>query len=76
VREAARAIIAADNPSGISVWQKNGVAAAQQVPHLHFHVAGTLPGGGTDWGSVPELSLAETEAIAQRLRPAWVLDLT
>jgi hypothetical protein len=37
------------------------------IPHLHFHVAGTLPGGGTEWGSVKERSIAETDDIAARL---------
>jgi histidine triad (HIT) family protein len=36
---------------------------------VHFHVAGTLPGGGTEWGEVPRLSVPETDAIADQLRP-------
>jgi histidine triad (HIT) family protein len=68
VIRAAKAIDAADRRPGISIWQNNGVPAHQEVPHVHFHVAGTLPGGGTDWGEVRELSLEETEAIAERLR--------
>jgi hypothetical protein len=35
---------------------------------VHFHVAGTLEEGGTMWGEVPKLSVAETDAIAERLR--------
>lgn len=46
------------------VWQNNGIPAHQSLPHLHFHVAGTLPDGGTDWGDVPKLTLAQTDAIA------------
>jgi histidine triad (HIT) family protein len=69
VREAARAIERAERVPGIAVWQNNGVPAHQTVPHVHFHVAGTLPGGGTDWGRVPRLDLDETDAIADRLRP-------
>jgi histidine triad (HIT) family protein len=38
------------------------------VAHVHFHVAGTLEEGGTRWGEVPKLSVAETDAIAERLR--------
>jgi hypothetical protein len=30
--------------------------------------AGTLPEGGTNWGEVAELSIAQTELIATRLR--------
>jgi histidine triad (HIT) family protein len=53
---------------GIAVWQNNGKAAGQAFSHVHFHVAGTLSGSGTEWGPVPELSLIETEEIAEKLR--------
>lgn len=66
---AGRAIRDAYSPEGLAVWQNNGLPAHQTIPHVHFHVAGTLPDGGTDWGHVAEDSLAETEAIATRLRP-------
>jgi histidine triad (HIT) family protein len=68
VRRAARAIDLADQCPGIAVWQNNGVPAHQAVPHVHFHVAGTVGGGSTRWGPVPKLSVAETDAIAARLR--------
>lgn len=55
LRKAATAIDLATRPPGISVWQNNGVAAGQTISHFHFHVAGTLPEGGTDFGEVPEL---------------------
>lgn len=70
VREAARAINKAYAKPGIAVWQNNGVSAGQAISHLHFHVTETLEGGGTNWGLVPELSVAETDAIAERLRSA------
>jgi histidine triad (HIT) family protein len=69
VRAMAYAIDRAESPRGIAVWQNNGVPAHQTVPHVHVHVAGTLPGGGTEWGRVPRLGPAETDAIAARLRP-------
>lgn len=70
LRRAATAINRADRRPGIAVWQNNGVAAGQTINHFHFHIAGTLPDGGTTFGEVPELDLASTEAIAARLREA------
>jgi histidine triad (HIT) family protein len=67
VRNVARLIDEAYGPPGIAIWQNNGSPAHQTIPHLHFHVAGTVDGGGTEWGSVPELSVDETDAIARRL---------
>jgi histidine triad (HIT) family protein len=69
VERVARAIVAACDPEGIAVWQNNGVPAHQTVPHVHVHVAGTLPEGGTNWGDVERSTLAQTDAIAARLRP-------
>lgn len=68
IRHVARTIDQAYRRPGIVIWQNNGVTANQTIAHLHFHVAGTLEEGGTDWGDVPELTLAETDAIAARLR--------
>lgn len=68
VRDAARLIDVAYRRPGIAVWQNNGVDAEQTVRHLHFHVAGTLDGGGTERGTVAEVSVEETDKIAQRLR--------
>lgn len=67
----ARAIDRAMRPEGIAVWQNNGVPAEQTIPHVHFHIAGTYPGRGTDRGHVPELSLRETERIGEVLQP-WL----
>lgn len=70
IRHAAHVIDLADGRPGIAVWQNNGVPANQTIGHLHFHVAGTLDSGGTEWGEVPELSVAETDAIANKLHRA------
>jgi histidine triad (HIT) family protein len=70
VREMAALIDRVFERPGIAVWQNNGVSAAQAIGHVHFHVAGTLSEGGTDFGDVPELTVAETDAIAATLRHA------
>ena len=69
VIDAAKAITRAFQPGGVAVWQNNGTPAHQMIPHVHFHVAGTLPGGGTEFGDVPELPVSQTDSIAERLRP-------
>jgi len=73
VRDAATWIVTAYQPAGVAVWQNNGTAAGQAVDHLHFHVAGTLPGGGTNFGDVDEVDLAVTEAIARRLQAGGLI---
>ena len=70
VRKAAEAIDRAYAKPGIAVWQNNGVPAHQTISHVHFHVAGTLEGGGTQFGHVDELSVSQTDEIAKRLRDA------
>lgn len=69
VRSAAKAIDIAYERPGIAVWQNNGVPAHQTIPHVHFHVAGTLPGGGTNWGQVHEEPVAHTDEIARIIAP-------
>jgi histidine triad (HIT) family protein len=68
VVSAARAITNAYKVPGVAVWQNNGILAHQTIPHVHFHVAGTLPEGGTDRDEVDESPISETDAIAARLR--------
>jgi histidine triad (HIT) family protein len=74
VVDVARAIEAIEHPEGLAVWQNNGVAADQTIAHVHFHVAATLPGGGTEREEVEEISIAETEEIGARLRSALAAD--
>ena len=68
VAQAARMISATYDAEGVAVWQNNGTPAHQSVPHVHFHIAATLPEGGTAWGSVPSLTIPETDALGERLR--------
>lgn len=67
VRDAARLIDRTYSKSGIAVWQNNGVPAGQAINHVHFHIAGTLEGGGTHFGPVKEISVVETDEIACKL---------
>lgn len=71
VRTAANAIDKAYGRPGIAIWQNNGISANQTIRHVHFHIAGTLDEGGTEWGEVKELSIVQTDAIAERLIP-WL----
>lgn len=74
VKRAAIAIDEAYQRRGIAIWQNNGVSANQKVRHMHFHVAGTLDAGGTDWGAVEELPLDQAQRIAERLIRHWPID--
>jgi histidine triad (HIT) family protein len=70
VRDAAILIDRAYAKTGIAIWQNNGVSAGQAISHVHFHVAGTLEDGGTEFGPVAEISVAETDEIAKKLLAA------
>lgn len=69
VRDAAATIDRTYQRPGIAVWQNNGTSAHQAIPHLHFHVAGTLPEGGTNFGAAAEVSLDKALAIGRELAP-------
>jgi histidine triad (HIT) family protein len=42
----ARAVRDVLRPEGLSIWQSNGTAAGQEVPHLHIHVVPRFAGDG------------------------------
>ena len=42
----ARAVRRSVQPDGLSIWQSNGEAAGQEVPHLHVHVFARQPRDG------------------------------
>lgn len=69
VQKVASAVKSALDADGISIFQLNGEAAGQTVPHIHFHI---LPGSvlaGRSHASV-SAEQAHLEAIAERIRAA------
>jgi histidine triad (HIT) family protein len=51
VRDVARALLIAYDPDGLTIYQNNGVASMQEIPHLHVHVVPRRSGSG--WGEGP-----------------------
>lgn len=51
VRRLAAALVAAYAPDGVTLYQNNGVASLQEVPHFHMHVAPRHKNG--NWGNGP-----------------------
>ena len=51
VRRLAAALVAAYAPEGVTLYQNNGVASLQEVPHFHMHVAPRRKNG--NWGAGP-----------------------
>lgn len=61
-----RAIVAAFTPDGLTVYQNNGVASFQEIPHTHFHVVPRRVGGG--WGEgPPHIAALDRAAREERL---------
>ena len=63
-RRLAMAMVAALDPDGITIFQNNGVASYQQIPHVHLHVVPRRYGGG--WGEGPPHLAAITRAEQER----------
>ena len=51
VRRLSKAIVDAYDPDGVTIYQNNGVASLQAVPHCHVHVVPRRYNGG--WGEGP-----------------------
>jgi histidine triad (HIT) family protein len=51
VRRLSKAIVDAYDPDGLTIYQNNGVASLQAVPHCHVHVVPRRHGSG--WGEGP-----------------------
>lgn len=72
----ARASQAAFAPAGFNLWQSNGEAGGQEVPHVHLHVQPRRSGDGL-LRIYPAAAPAPTDAavldtLATRLRAALV----
>lgn len=69
VKKVAAAVKSAMNADGITLFQLNGAAAGQTVPHIHFHI---LPGSilGARRHAEVSADAAHLEAIAERIRQA------
>ena len=59
----ARAVEQAFGPDGINIWQSNGAAAGQEVPHVHLHVFPRQHGDG--FGAFTYSSLPRNTARAR-----------
>jgi histidine triad (HIT) family protein len=67
VRRVAIAMAAAFDPDGMTIYQNNGVASYQEVPHAHFHVVPRRYGSG--WGEgPPHLAKITTAEREERFR--------
>lgn len=65
----ARAVKKGLNSDGITVFQLNGAAAGQTVPHIHFHILpGSILGARTHASGMVEASVLEP--IAEKIRAA------
>jgi histidine triad (HIT) family protein len=68
----ARAMHAALDPPGLSVWQSNGAGAHQEVPHVHVHVIARYPDDGLLRiypSRVERADRVDMDAFARRLAP-------
>lgn len=69
----ARALREAFDPPGLNLWQSNGAAGGQEVPHVHLHVQPRRVADGLlrvyAQGAPAPTARDELERLAERLRP-------
>ena len=68
VHRLAQALTKAFDPTGINIFQNNGISAGQTVPHYHVHVVPRYPGDPGD--KVFHADQFEATPIEERLRIA------
>ena len=71
-RRVAAALVSAYAPDGITLYQNNGVASLQEVPHFHMHVVPRRK--GSDWGDGPP-HIAALEGDSPQLRERVQIDI-
>lgn len=68
----ANALREAFHPAGLNLWQSNGAAAGQEVPHFHLHVQPRRVADGLlrvyTHGAPSPSSRAELNDLAQRIQ--------
>ena len=57
VRRVAQAVYQAFDPIGLNIYQNNGVASGQTIPHYHVHVVPRYP------GDLPEILLGKDAVL-------------
>jgi len=69
----AQALREAFHAPGLNLWQSNGAAAGQEVPHFHLHVQPRRVADGLlrvyTHGAPESSSRAELDQLAQRIKP-------
>ena len=64
----AKALRSVCRPEGISVWQSNGEAAGQEVPHVHVHLLPLNSMADADFGKKIKISQEELASLAEKIR--------
>ena len=64
VQRVSKAIVGAFSPDGLFLYQNNGVASGQEIPHFHMHVVPRRK-SGSNWGNGPP-HIAELEGLEFR----------
>ena len=68
-RRAALAVTRAFEPDGLTVYQNNGVASGQEIPHVHMHVVPRYhDDGGANPARGPAMPYEERAEVAARIR--------
>ena len=72
VRRESAALVKAYTPDGLTLYNNNGVASLQEVPHFHMHVVPRRKNGG--WGDGPP-HIAPLERRSQDILDSVQVDI-